>query len=40
MNHDKCDIKGCGKQATHIGSLPETGIIDLCGDCHYAIYKS
>ena len=38
--HNKCHIKACDKDATHIGSLPDTGIIDLCGDCYYKLYKS
>ena len=37
---DKCQIKDCNGKATHIGSTPESGIIDLCTNCYVRLYKS
>jgi hypothetical protein len=36
---DTCEIKNCGKKASRIGSLPESGIIDMCADCYEKVYK-
>lgn len=40
MFGNTCEVKGCGKVAKYIGSLPESGIIDMCGDCYKDIYRS
>lgn len=40
MLSDKCEIKDCGNPAKYIGSLPETGIIDMCQDCYHKRYRS
>jgi hypothetical protein len=40
MFNDKCEVDNCGKPAKHIGSLPHTGIIDMCADCYNRLYKS
>lgn len=37
---DTCELKGCGAKAKHIGSLPESGIIDMCSDCYNKFYRS
>jgi len=39
MFSDQCQVNGCDKKATRIGSLPESGIIDMCTDCYEKIYK-
>jgi hypothetical protein len=39
MLDGKCEVDGCVKKADHIGSLPETGIIDMCSDCWNKRYK-
>jgi hypothetical protein len=39
MLTDLCEIEGCGKKASRIGSLPHTGIIDMCADCYQERYK-
>lgn len=38
MFSGKCEIKGCDRPAKNIGSLPESGIIDMCGDCYRDLY--
>jgi hypothetical protein len=40
MLSDKCEVNNCGKPAKYIGSLPHTGIIDMCVDCYHAVYRS
>ena len=40
MFSGKCEIQGCGKEATRLSSKPEGGIIDICDDCWYEQYKS
>ena len=40
MFSGKCEIKGCDKKASRIGSLPESGIIDMCSDCYERLYKN
>jgi hypothetical protein len=39
MLGDICEIKDCGKKASRVGSLPESGIIDMCADCYQQLYK-
>ena len=39
MLSGKCEIKNCDKDASHIGSFPESGIIDMCSDCYNRLYK-
>lgn len=39
MLNDICEIKNCGKKASRIGSLLESGIIDMCSDCYEKLYK-
>lgn len=39
MLSDKCEIKDCNGKASRIGSLPESGIIDMCTDCYEKLYK-
>ena len=39
MLSDKCEIKDCNGKASRIGSLPESGIIDMCADCYEKLYK-
>lgn len=39
MLGDICEIKGCDKKASRVGSLPESGIIDMCADCYHKRYK-
>jgi hypothetical protein len=34
-----CEIKDCGQKSSRIGSLPESGIIDMCADCYEKLYK-
>lgn len=34
-----CQVNKCGKKASRIGSLPESGIIDMCADCYQKLYK-
>lgn len=40
MLSGKCEVKECNKPASHIGSLPESGIIDMCSNCYNKLYKS
>ena len=40
MLGDICEIQNCGKPAKHIGTLPESGIIDMCADCYNRLYKA
>ena len=40
MFNNICEIKNCEKPAKRIGSLPESGIIDMCADCYEKLYKS
>lgn len=40
MSEDKCQIKNCNNVAKYIGSLPESGIINMCGDCYHRLYRS
>lgn len=40
MLEDLCQIKGCSNPAKFIGSLPESGIINMCADCYNKRYKS
>jgi hypothetical protein len=39
MLGDFCEINGCDKKASRVGSLPESGIIDMCADCYQERYK-
>lgn len=39
MLGDLCEIRGCNKKASRVGSLEETGIIDMCSDCYEKLYK-
>ncbi len=39
MLGDVCEIKGCNQKASRVGSLPESGIIDMCTDCYQKLYK-
>ena len=40
MFGNTCEVKGCDKPAKYIGSFPESGIIDMCGDCYRDLYRS
>lgn len=40
MFNEICEVNGCNKKAERIGSLPESGIIDMCADCYQRLYKS
>lgn len=35
-----CEVKDCNNKSSRIGTLPETGIIDMCGDCYEKLYRS
>jgi len=37
---DKCQVPGCDKNASRLAAKKEGGIIDVCSDCYYKIYKS
>lgn len=39
MFDDTCEIKGCSNKAAYVGSLPESGIINMCKDCYNRLYK-
>ena len=40
MFDDVCQVQGCNNEAKFIGSLPESGIINMCSDCYNRRYKS
>jgi hypothetical protein len=40
MFSGKCEIEGCGKEATRLSSKPEGQIIDICDDCWHKLYRS
>lgn len=39
MSQDLCEVKDCSNKSSRIGSLPESGIIEMCADCYQKLYK-